>query len=44
MPPEITASTGSVTKVIILQFATYSVFGLTYLGLALGYIPGLRMN
>jgi Na+/H+ antiporter NhaD/arsenite permease-like protein len=30
--------------VIILQFATYSVLGLTYLGLALGYIPGLRMN
>ncbi|MBW4686625.1 MAG: anion transporter [Komarekiella atlantica HA4396-MV6] len=29
---------------IILQFATYSVLGLTYLGLALGYIPGLRMN
>ncbi|MBD6614954.1 anion transporter [Komarekiella sp. 'clone 1'] len=31
-------------EVIILQFATYSVLGLTYLGLALGYIPGLRMN
>jgi Na+/H+ antiporter NhaD/arsenite permease-like protein len=30
--------------VIFLQFATYSVLGLTYLGLALGYIPGLRMN
>jgi len=30
--------------VIIRQFATYSVLGLTYLGLALGYIPGLRMN
>lgn len=29
---------------MILQFATYSVLGLTYLGLALGYIPGLRMN
>ncbi len=29
---------------IIQQFATYSVLGLTYLGLALGYIPGLRMN
>ncbi|BAY75737.1 arsenical pump membrane protein [Nostoc linckia NIES-25] len=29
---------------IFLQFATYSVLGLTYLGLALGYIPGLRMN
>ncbi|MFN6571416.1 anion transporter [Dendronalium sp. ChiSLP03b] len=28
----------------MLQFATYSVLGLTYLGLALGYIPGLRMN
>ncbi|QSJ15696.1 anion transporter [Nostoc sp. UHCC 0702] len=30
--------------VIVFQFATYSVLGLTYLGLALGYIPGLRMN
>jgi Na+/H+ antiporter NhaD/arsenite permease-like protein len=30
--------------VIFLQFAIYSVLGLTYLGLALGYIPGLRMN
>ncbi|MBD2614771.1 MAG: anion transporter [Nostoc sp. GBBB01] len=29
---------------IFLQFATYGVLGLTYLGLALGYIPGLRMN
>ncbi|MDZ8184488.1 MAG: anion transporter [Nostoc sp. ChiSLP02] len=29
---------------IFLQFTTYSVLGLTYLGLALGYIPGLRMN
>ncbi|MCC5650685.1 anion transporter [Nostoc sp. XA013] len=29
---------------IFLQFAVYSVLGLTYLGLALGYIPGLRMN
>ncbi|WP_392531951.1 anion transporter [Nostoc sp. C117] len=29
---------------IFVQFATYSVLGLTYLGLALGYIPGLRMN
>lgn len=29
---------------IILQFATYGVLGMTYLGLALGYIPGLRMN
>ncbi len=29
---------------IIQQFATHSVLGLTYLGLALGYIPGLRMN
>ncbi len=28
----------------VLQFASYSVLGLTYLGLALGYIPGLRMN
>ncbi|BAY63808.1 arsenical pump membrane protein [Calothrix brevissima NIES-22] len=29
---------------IIRQFAIYGVLGLTYLGLALGYIPGLRMN
>ncbi|MEH1969970.1 anion transporter [Nostoc sp.] len=29
---------------ILLQFAIYGVLGLTYLGLALGYIPGLRMN
>ncbi|MBW4677543.1 MAG: anion transporter [Desmonostoc geniculatum HA4340-LM1] len=29
---------------IFRQFAIYSVLGLTYLGLALGYIPGLRMN
>jgi hypothetical protein len=29
--------------VIALKFATYGVLGLTYLGLALGYIPG-RMN
>ncbi|MDF5706596.1 MAG: anion transporter [Nostoc sp. S4] len=29
---------------IFREFATYSVLGLTYLGLALGYIPGLRMN
>lgn len=28
----------------ILPLVTYSVLGLTYLGLALGYIPGLRMN
>ncbi|BAY90929.1 MULTISPECIES: anion transporter [unclassified Tolypothrix] len=28
----------------VLQFAIYGVLGLTYLGLALGYIPGLRMN
>ncbi|BAY27261.1 arsenical pump membrane protein [Calothrix sp. NIES-2100] len=26
------------------QFAIYGVLALTYLGLALGYIPGLRMN
>lgn len=44
MPREIAASNGLLTKVIIRQFATYSVLGLTYLGLALGYIPGLRMN
>jgi Na+/H+ antiporter NhaD/arsenite permease-like protein len=30
--------------VIFLQLAIYGVLGLTYLGLALGYIPGLRMN
>jgi len=29
---------------MIRQFAIYGVLGLTYLGLALGYIPGLRMN
>ena len=29
---------------IFLQFAIYGILGLTYLGLALGYIPGLRMN
>jgi Na+/H+ antiporter NhaD/arsenite permease-like protein len=28
----------------MLQLAIYSVLGLTYLGLAVGYIPGLRMN
>lgn len=28
----------------ILKFATYIFLGLTYLGLALGYLPGLRMN
>jgi Na+/H+ antiporter NhaD/arsenite permease-like protein len=30
--------------VIVKQFAVYTLLGLTYLGLALGYIPGLRMN
>lgn len=29
---------------IFRELATYGVLGLTYLGLALGYIPGLRMN
>lgn len=29
---------------ILRQFAIYTVLGVTYLGLALGYIPGLRMN
>lgn len=29
---------------IVRQFAIYSVLGLTYLGLAFGEIPGLRMN
>ncbi|HIK06930.1 MAG TPA: anion transporter [Trichormus sp. M33_DOE_039] len=28
----------------IIQFGVYSVLGITYLGLALGYLPGLRMN
>ncbi|QIR36884.1 anion transporter [Tolypothrix sp. PCC 7910] len=28
----------------VLQLVIYSLLGLTYLGLALGYIPGLRMN
>jgi hypothetical protein len=28
----------------MLQIAIYIVLGLTYLGLAVGYIPGLRMN
>jgi Na+/H+ antiporter NhaD/arsenite permease-like protein len=30
--------------VIVKQLAVYTLLGLTYLGLALGYIPGLRMN
>jgi Na+/H+ antiporter NhaD/arsenite permease-like protein len=30
--------------VILSQFVIYGVLGLTYLGLALGHIPGLRMN
>jgi Na+/H+ antiporter NhaD/arsenite permease-like protein len=30
--------------VIVREITVYSVLGLTYLGLALGYIPGLRMN
>ncbi|ARV63093.1 anion transporter [Nostocales cyanobacterium HT-58-2] len=29
---------------LLRQFAIYGVLGLTYLGLALGYLPGLRMN
>jgi Na+/H+ antiporter NhaD/arsenite permease-like protein len=29
---------------ILYKFAIYSLLALTYLGLALGYIPGLRMN
>ena len=29
---------------MIFQYVIYGVLGLTYLGLALGYIPGLRMN
>lgn len=31
-------------QVKIIQIAVYGVLGLTYLGLALGYLPGLRMN
>jgi hypothetical protein len=31
-------------KVIVLKYGIYSVLGLTYLGLALGSLPGLRMN
>jgi Na+/H+ antiporter NhaD/arsenite permease-like protein len=30
--------------ILLRQFAIYGVLGLTYLGLALGYLPGLRMN
>jgi Na+/H+ antiporter NhaD/arsenite permease-like protein len=30
--------------VIVLKYGIYSVLGLTYLGLALGSLPGLRMN
>jgi Na+/H+ antiporter NhaD/arsenite permease-like protein len=30
--------------VIVQKLAIYAVLGLTYLGLALGYIPGVRMN
>ncbi|MCG6135787.1 MAG: anion transporter [Nostoc sp. LLA-1] len=30
--------------VIVRELAIYGVLGLTYLGLALGYVPGLRMN
>lgn len=29
---------------IVQQLAIYAILGLTYLGLALGYIPGVRMN
>ena len=29
---------------IVLEYGIYSVLGLTYLGLALGSLPGLRMN
>ncbi|MBW4559567.1 MAG: anion transporter [Mojavia pulchra JT2-VF2] len=29
---------------IVLHLAIYGVLGITYLGLAFGYIPGLRMN
>jgi Na+/H+ antiporter NhaD/arsenite permease-like protein len=31
-------------KVIVVEYGIYSVLGLTYLGLALGSLPGLRMN
>jgi Na+/H+ antiporter NhaD/arsenite permease-like protein len=30
--------------VIVQELAIYAILGLTYLGLALGYIPGVRMN
>jgi Na+/H+ antiporter NhaD/arsenite permease-like protein len=40
----VTTGNISVNIVILIQFAVYAVLGLTYLGLALGYIPGLRMN
>jgi Na+/H+ antiporter NhaD/arsenite permease-like protein len=30
--------------VIVQKLSIYGVLGLTYLGLALGYVPGLRMN
>jgi hypothetical protein len=30
--------------VILTKFVIYSALSLTYLGLALGYIPGFRMN
>ncbi len=30
--------------ILLRQLAIYGVLGLTYLGLALGYLPGLRMN
>ncbi len=29
---------------IFLTIATHSILGLTYLGLGIGYIPGLQMN
>jgi di/tricarboxylate transporter len=31
-------------KVIVVEYGTYGVLGLAYLGLALGSLPGLRMN
>jgi hypothetical protein len=30
--------------VIIRELGIFAVLGVTYLGLALGYMPGLRMN
>jgi hypothetical protein len=36
----------NITQIIVsfYQIVVYGVLGLTYLGLAVGYVPGLRMN